>query len=177
MCRRRRSVGSFVDKRFDPIAGGVPVGPWRAALLSFVVVITPDMFLLSSAFQPFLENTPPPTWGIPFLQKILPGRFIFISCFFCRSAVGETRFLVLDLFDLFFRLIQHFDKFQTPHPDDAVAISGQYDVVDVPLFHLRHGYAENLLVWTSGSVYVGYLLAVDRPHVEICSRTGGHVAR
>lgn len=53
------------------------------------------------------------------------------------------------------------------YPDDAVRVSGDDDVLRVPLVHLRHAAAQDLLAAAREGVGAGDGAAVDAPHVDV----------
>ena len=57
------------------------------------------------------------------------------------------------------------------YPDDAVGVSRDDDVLRVPLVHLRHAAAQDLLAAPGEGVGAGDGAAVDAPHVDVGSCT------
>lgn len=62
------------------------------------------------------------------------------------------------------------------YPDDAVRVSCDNDVLRVPLVHLRHAAAQDLLAAAREGVGAGDGAAVDAPHVDVGAGTGHDVA-
>lgn len=58
------------------------------------------------------------------------------------------------------------------YPDDSIRVAGDDDVLRVPLIHLRHAAAEDLLTAAGEGVGAGDGAAVDAPHVNVRPRTG-----
>lgn len=61
------------------------------------------------------------------------------------------------------------------HPDDAIGVSGDDDVLRVPLVHLGHAAAQDLLAAAREGVGAGDGAAVDAPHVHVGSCAGHDV--
>ncbi len=61
------------------------------------------------------------------------------------------------------------------YPDNAVRVSGDDDVLRVPLVHLRHAAAQDLLTAPCEGVGAGDGAAVNAPHVNVCARTGHNI--
>lgn len=62
------------------------------------------------------------------------------------------------------------------YPDDSVGVSGDDDVLRVPLVHLGHAAAEDLLAAAGEGIGAGDGAAVDAPHMDVGSRAGDDVA-
>ena len=56
------------------------------------------------------------------------------------------------------------------YPDNAVRVSGDDDVLRVPLVHLRHAAAQDVLAPAREGVSAGDGAAVDAPHVDVGPR-------
>lgn len=61
------------------------------------------------------------------------------------------------------------------HPHNAIRVAGDDDVLRVPLVHLRHAAAEDLLAAAGEGVGAGDGAAVDAPHVNVGARAGHDV--
>lgn len=61
------------------------------------------------------------------------------------------------------------------YPDDTIGVAGDDDVLRVPLVHLRHAAAQDLLAASCEGVGAGDGAAVNAPHVDVGSCTGDDV--
>lgn len=61
------------------------------------------------------------------------------------------------------------------YPNDTVGVSCYYDVLCVPLVHLRHAAADNLLAPTCECVHTHDRVSIDAPHMDIGPGAGHNV--
>lgn len=64
---------------------------------------------------------------------------------------------------------------QLTYPDHTVRVSRYYDVLGVPLIHLGHAAADDLLAPPREGVHTHDGVPVDAPHVDVRACTGHNV--
>lgn len=64
---------------------------------------------------------------------------------------------------------------EVAYPDHAIRVSCHDDILCVPLVHLGHTAADDLLAPACECVHTHDRVAIDAPHMDVCASTGHNV--
>lgn len=64
---------------------------------------------------------------------------------------------------------------EVTYPDHSIWVSRHDDILRVPLIHLRHTAADNLLAPACECVHTHDRVPIDAPHVDVCASAGHNV--